>query len=103
MVPSSFLSFEKRVAEQINEDSSLDGTTFEGGLSQEDLDSFVEGLSDEKAAQLRDLLEPHLDKPASHELKGRGAIIGAYTKKEAEQWIAEYNEAMSEVPEADDN
>ena len=98
MVPSSFVSFEKRVAEQIDEDSDLGGTTFEGGLSQEDLNSFVEGLSAEKAVQLRDLLEPHLDKPASHELKGRGAIIGAYTKEEAEQWIAEYNKAMSEIP-----
>ena len=27
-----------------------------------------------------------------------GAITGAYTAEEAEQWIAEYNEAMSEVP-----
>ncbi len=103
MVRSSFLPFEKRIAEQIDEDSALDGTTFEGGLSQEDLDSFVEGLSDEKARQLRAALEPHVGKPASHELEGRGAIIGAYTKEEAEQWVAEYNEAMSEVPEESDN
>jgi len=103
MVPSSFLSFEKRIAEQVDEDSDLGGTTFEGGLTREDLNSFVEGLFDEKAAQLRDLLEPHIGKPASHELEGRGAITGAYTAEEAEQWIAEYNEAMSEVPEESDS
>ena len=101
MVPSSFLSFEKRVAEQIDEDSSLGGTTFEGGLSQEDLDSFVEGLSDEKARQLRAELEPHVGKPASHELEGRGAITGAYTAEEAEKWIAEYNKAMANIPKAE--
>ena len=32
-----------------------------------------------------------------------GAITGAYTAEEAEQWIAEYNEAMSEVPTESDN
>ena len=31
------------------------------------------------------------------------AITGAYTAEEAEQWIAEYNEAMSEVPAESDN
>ena len=30
-----------------------------------------------------------------------GAIIGAYTVEEAEQWIAEYEEAMSEIPKTE--
>ena len=30
--------------------------------------------------------------------KTAGTIIEPYTAEEAEQWIAEYNEAMSEVP-----
>ena len=34
-------------------------------------------------------------------LENSGAITGAYTEEEAEQWIAEYKEAMSEVPEED--
>ena len=29
-------------------------------------------------------------------------LTGAYTKEDAEQWIAEYNEALSEVPKAAD-
>ena len=31
-------------------------------------------------------------------IESRGAITGSYTKEEAEQWIAEYNNAMSEIP-----
>ena len=31
-----------------------------------------------------------------------GAVIGAYTQKEADKWIAEYNKAMRKVPSADD-
>ena len=43
-----------------------------------------------------------IDQPASYELpKNSNAITGTYTAEEAEQWIAEYNEAMSEVPQTD--
>ena len=35
-------------------------------------------------------------------LKNSGAVIGAYTKEKAEQWIAEYQEAMREIPKRDD-
>ena len=68
---------------------------FSGGLEQEDLDSLVEGLPDEKVKEFREKLRPHVDKPASHELPG--GFTGTYTAEEAERWIAEYNEAMSEV------
>ena len=86
----------------MNQDSDLSGVIFEGGLSQEELSAAVEGLPDESARQLREQLEPHVGKPASHKLPANsGAITGAYTAEEAEQWIAEYNEAMSEVPGSD--
>ena len=66
--------------------------------------ALVEGLSDEKARELRERLEPYIDQPPSYELpENSGAITGAYTAEEAEQWIAEYNEAMSEVPEKRNN
>ena len=74
---------------------------FAGGLEQKDLDSLVEGLPDEKVKEFREKLKPHVGKPASHELPD--GFTGAYTKEHAEQWIAEYNEAMSEVPEKSGN
>ena len=47
-------------------------------------------------------MQSHIGRPRSNELpEDSGAIIGTYTKEEAEQWIAEYEEAMSEVPEDD--
>ena len=51
---------------------------------------------------MREELALHIDQPVSHELpKHSGANTKPYTAEEAEQWIAEYNEAMSEVPESD--
>ena len=68
-------------------------------MSQEDLDSFTECLPDKKAKELRENLKPHIGKLAIRELpESSRAITGTYTAEEAEQWIAEYNEAMSEVP-----
>ena len=92
--------FADRMRNAINKESDLSEATFTGGLSREDLDYFVKDLSDEKAGLLRAKLERHIDKPASNQLpEDSDAITGAYTKEEAEEWIAEYEEAMSEVPE----
>ena len=97
------ISFEDHIQEQIDREADLYGAIFAGGLSRDGVDSLVEGLSDEKANELREKLEPHIGIPESNELpEDSGAIIGTYTEEEAEKWIAEYEEAMSEVPE-DDN
>ena len=97
-------AFEQRVRDKSGRESDLERVDFQGGLSQENIDSLAEGLADEKAKELRERLKPHIDQPISHELpKNSGAITGAYTAKEAERWIAEYNAAMSEVPKASDN
>ncbi len=99
--PAAFdASFEERIRDGIGKPSDLSGVVFAGGLSQEDIDSLVKGLSDEHAQQLREKLTPHLDKPLSHEPPD-GAVTGAYTEEEAERWIAEYQQAMSEVPKAE--
>lgn len=96
--------FEEQIRGRIAQDSDLSGVIFEGGLSQEDVDSWVKDLSDEQAGGLRERLEPHIGKPESKQLpKDSLATTGAYTAEEAEQWIAEYNEAMSEIPTESDN
>ena len=94
--------FSQRMRELIGQESDLSGSIFEGGLSQKDLDSLVEGFSDKKAKELREKLKPHIDKPESNELpQDSGAERGAYTAEEAEKWIAEYEQATSEVPRDD--
>ena len=96
-------SFEDRIQMQIGKETDLSGVIFSGGLSQKNVDSLVEDLSEEKANELREKLEPHIGKPISNELpESSGAItVPPYTEEEAEKWIAEYKEAMSEVPEGD--
>ena len=99
----SLAGFESEIENRIGKDSDLTGIIFSGGLEQKDLDTLCECLSAEKAQELREKLTPHIGQPASHELpENSGAKTGAYTQKEAERWIAEYNKAMSEAPSADD-
>ena len=98
--PFRSISFEDLIRESIDKETDLSGVVFGGGLSQEDVDSFTEGLSDEKAKEeLRAKLEPHTGQTPSYQLpENSGATTGSYTAEEAEQWIAEYKEAMSQVP-----
>ena len=96
-------SFAERIRGWIDKESMSPVAIFGGGLSREDVDSLVEGLLNENAKQdLREKLEPHIGKPENKQLpKDSNAITGVYTEEEAEKWIAEYVEAMSEVPKAD--
>ena len=108
-------SFQDRIRQRCGKETDLSSATFTGGLCKcphpEDpdanmmrnkwkppIDFVVEGLSDEHAKCLRDELKPHIDKPASHELPANNtAITGTYSEEEAEKWIAEYEEAMSDL------
>ena len=92
-------TFATRIRESIGIPTDLSGAVFEGGLTQEEVDAIVEGLPDERAKELREKLEPHIDKEPINRLpENSGAITGAYTEEEAEKWITEYEEATSEVP-----
>ena len=96
---SSSTPFAERIRKSIDKESDLSKVVFFGGIGRKFADSLVEGLSDEKAMILRASLRPHIDKPFSFGLpENSDAITSAYTKKEAEEWIAEYEKAMSEVP-----
>ena len=97
--------FTKRMKDLEGCKSNLSGVIFSGGLTREEVDSILKGLSDEKAQELRERLEPHIDKLPRRELPKRsGALTGAYTSKQAEMWIAEYEKATSggPTPETDD-
>ena len=93
--------FEGCIRKRTNRESNLSEVIFAGGLSQEDVDGLIKDLPDEKANKLREKLRPHIGRPESNELpKNSGAITGAYTEEDAKKWIAEYEEAMSEVSRA---
>ena len=96
-------AFADRMRQLIDKETDLSGVVFAGGLSREDVDSLVEGLSNEKAKELREKLESHIDAPESNKLPREFSHIftGAYTEEEAEEWIAEYEEAMSGIQEDD--
>ncbi|MYC69307.1 MAG: pentapeptide repeat-containing protein [Gemmatimonadetes bacterium] len=88
----------ERLRKRTNKETDLSGVVLSGGLTKQDVNSLVADLSEAGARKLREILEPHIDQPTSHELpEDSGAITGMYTEEEAEQWIAEWEEAMSEV------
>ena len=97
-------SVEARIRSRIGERGSLVGVIFQGGLCEQDINSILEDVSYEEPSVLRARLKSHIGKPESHQLsEGSSVDLDAYTAEEAEQWIAEYNEAMSEVPEESDS
>ena len=90
----SVIPFANRIRSRIGKDSYLNNVTFGGGLNEEDVNSLVEDLDNEKAHVLRTKLEPHIGHPPSFELpEDSGAITGMYTREEAEIWIDEYKKA----------
>ena len=96
------LSFAERLRERIDKKTDLSTAIFSGGLSQENVDSLVKDLPAKKANVLREILEPHIGKPPINQLpENSGSITGSYTAEEAEQWIAEYEQATSKIPEDD--
>ncbi len=88
-------SFEQRMAQSIGRVSDLSWVTFAGDLTADDIDSFANALTDESAIELRRKLQSHVGQPESTELpKDSGAIVGSYTKEDAEEWIFEYNTSL---------
>ena len=116
-----FSSFEEHIKKRIGKKSNLTRVIFEGGLSEEKLDSIVadlpkRGKLDSIVAdfldkgdvdlpsdgeRLREALMPHVGKPESN-IPPKDCGTGIYTEEDAEKWIAEYEKAMLEIP-ADDN
>lgn len=93
--------FADRMRIQTGKKTDLHDVIFAGSLSREQVDSFAKDLPDEGADKLRGKLQPHIGQPKRDELPAgySEAVTGAYTEKEADKWIAEYEEAMSGIPE----
>ncbi len=95
--------FADRMRNQIGKKTELHDVIFAGDLSREQVDSFAKDLPDEGAEKLRGKLQPHIGQPKRDELPAgySEAVTGAYTEKEADKWIAVYEEAMSGITEED--
>lgn len=103
-LPEISNGFEHRLRKRINKETEINSVRFSGGLDQAEIDTLVNDLSQTAAEDARRRLTRHVSPSASHRLlEDRGANIGSFTKKEAEEWIAEYKEAMAETPGEDDS
>ena len=95
------IPFADRIRMSICKETDLSEVWF-GGIEQEEVDALIKGLSPGTAKVLQIKLRLHIGKTPNNQLpEDSGAITGSYTEEEAEKWIAEYEQAMSEVPEDD--
>ncbi len=96
------LPFGHQIRAQVGNETDIFGAIFEGGMNQEDVHSLVKYLSDKEAKELRKKLRLHIGMPPSHQLpQDSRAITGSYTEEEAEEWIAEYEQAVSGISRDD--
>ena len=90
-----FDSFEERINDRIGKENELRGTTFEGDLRQEYIDSIVAEIPDEEAREgLQNELKKHIKLKSSDLPNDHEANTDPYTDEEAKQWIAEYKKAV---------
>lgn len=95
-------TFAQRLKMRIGQESDLSRTIFAGGLDPSDMHwinrdatnySVNVGLAFARGP------DAHFNQPPEYGLpENRHAVTGVYTEEQAEQWIAEYEEAMSGVP-----
>ena len=95
---SNSTPFADRIRMSIGKETDLSKVWF-GGIEREEVDALIKDLPPETAKILQITLTPHIGRPLSFQMpENSGAITGSYSKEDAEKWIAEYEEAMSEVP-----
>ena len=98
--------FIEHITKRVGEKNDLSGVIFAGGLSKDDIEALVIDISTDAASNLRKILQPHTKQGVSHVLPNNSeAIIDPpfYDQAKADQWIADYEAAMSEVPKEDNN
>lgn len=84
--------FSNRINKYVGRESDLENTIFSGEIDQNDIDEIL--LKPNKIK-----MNKHIGKPPLFGLpRNCGAITGSYTAKDAQDWINEHREAMSEVP-----
>ena len=72
----------------VGRESDLSSVKFRGGLNQTDVVSLVSGLPTDKSKELKQKLNPHVGIPESNQ-PPKDAVIGSFTKAEAERWLDE--------------
>ena len=95
-------TFENRVRGAVGAESDPSGI-YSGGLTRSRVNQLVEDIAaidGDKADGLRAQLRQYIDKPLDVGLPANNkGVTGLYTAEEAEEWIEEHANVMSEVPE----
>ncbi len=76
----------ERIREFVDVDSDLSEVIFSGGLTEETLQTIVEGLPDSYVSSTLGCLSDHVGKPESSH-PPPGVITGSYDREQAESWL----------------
>lgn len=97
--PPAEYDFTELIESFTDRDTNLDGVVFKGGLTEQDVDAGVDGLSADAFPDLREHLADAVGPPPSHDLPAHsGAEIGRYSFEEARCWIRDYRAALLADP-----
>ena len=84
--PREFDSSVDRIGRLVDAASDLSGVLFAGGLTENEVEDFVAGLSGEVAERIQSALtEEHVGEPESRQVPG-GLLLGAYSIDDVEAW-----------------
>jgi len=95
-------AFEQRIREKIDRDADLSAIVFAGGLIQEQIERWVDGLkkggraTEDEIKEFKQRVGIHVGREKSHELP-HDAQGGRYGEEEAERWIEKYRKAMEKA------
>ena len=97
-------SFESRIMDRAGNGCDLNGCIVRGGMERKDIETtakYIAEISESDADKYRAAMEGHIEIPEERltedECKRRNVQCESYTKEQADEWIAEYKEAMGDI------
>ena len=69
-----------------------------GGMTEKEVALIINGLTEEEASRIRDQLSEHIERPENY-IKAdlSEAIVGSYTREQAESWIKEFKKLVPTI------
>ena len=96
--------FETLINNGIGQKSEINKFILYGSITNDQAEKIMKSIPNKEVDDFRAQILPHIDKKSPskltpEEIKLRRIDLSAYSKEEAEQWIAEYKEATDEISE----
>ena len=92
------MTYEDNVRAAIDRNTDLSKVVLTGGMTEKEVALIINGLTEEEASRIRDQLSEHIERPENY-IKAdlSEAIVGSYTREQAESWIKEFKKLVPTI------